>query len=91
MRKALGWVFIGAMLILIVRMVSAQASIAMTNQCSPAVVEWMKDSVKVESFGCVDFRKDSLIIIPHLINGASYGSTLVLKVWVKKRGEIPSP
>lgn len=87
MKKALGWVFIIAMLILIVRMVSAQAMRAMPQQarhsCSPAQVWWHTDSLKVYSVGCVDFRKDSLIIIQSISNdGEPHDARLLLKPMV---------
>ena len=83
MKKALGLVAIVAMLILVVRMVLAQATEAMRNQCSPAMVEWKTDSLSVTSFGCVDFRKDTLIIIPHIVNGEAKGGMLIPKKLIK--------
>lgn len=79
MRKMFVWFIICALLILVVNMVKAQAIHALGNQCHPAIVEWQSDSSSVVSFGCVDFRKDSLIIIPHLIDGFSMGELVVQK------------
>lgn len=83
MRKVLAWVVIVALLIIVVRIVSAQAFVAMQNQCSPTIVEWQKDSLQITSFGCTDFRRDSLIIIPHLVNGEALDKLVVLKHQVR--------
>jgi len=84
MRKALVWFAILALLIVVVRIVKAQAIEALGNHCSPAIVEWKQDSLEVFSVGCVDFRRDSLIIIPHLIGGNAIGAVIVQKPQVRK-------
>ena len=80
------WVII-ALLILVVRAVIAQASEAMQvanqKECYPAMVQWQTDSLKVSSFGCIDSKADTLIIIPHIVNGEPKGAMFIPKKFIK--------
>lgn len=79
-KQAVMWWVIAVLMILVVRTVLAQAFQAVpSNQCSPAMVFWHTDSLSVVSTGCVDFRKDSLIIIPHIVNGIGRDALIVRK------------
>lgn len=83
LHRMLLWWAIATLLLLAVRIVLAQASSAMRNQCSPAMVEWKTDSLSVTSFGCVDFRPDTLVIIPHIVNGEAKDGLLIPKKLIK--------
>ena len=62
-RKALIVWSIIALLLITIRALHAQRIQSAQNECTPAQVEWRQDSLKVESWGCVDFRGDTLLLI----------------------------
>ena len=82
MRKLLAWICIIGLLLIVATLVGRPVrgqAIHAPNSCYPAQVKWKQDSLSVESFGCIDFRGDTLIIIPHLIRGQAYQVVMVLK------------
>lgn len=76
LKKALGWVVIVAMLVLVVRMVSAQAFKALPSQTRtalPAVVFFHKDSVQANYAGWVDIYGDTVVVFMGIRNGKPTG------------------
>jgi hypothetical protein len=87
MKRAFCWFTIIFLLLLTVRLLMAQTFQKVSgNTCYPAEVLWQIDSVKVASYGCVDFNRkvDTLIIVPHIVDGEARNSILVPKEQVKK-------
>ncbi len=79
MRKALAWVVIVALLILVVRMVSAQAfqPIERRDECITIAVRWKPDTTMVESFGCGVVRGDTLVLVHHIVQGKAQAITVI--------------
>ena len=78
------WWAIIALLILVVRIVVAQGFEVPRHQCMPVMVEWVSDSLPVQSFGCADVKGDTLILIPHIVNGDPKNVLGILKKDIKK-------
>lgn len=86
MRKALAWVVIVALLILVVRMVGAQAfqPIERQDECIPVAVGWKADSTSITSFGCAMFRGDTLVLVHHIVNDKGGAYTLIMRQQVRE-------
>ena len=79
-KKALAWVVILALIILAVRLVSAQAirAVPQGRQAVPAMVFWHTDSAKITSVGWLDIIGDSVIIIKHIRNDGEANNMLAI-------------
>lgn len=86
MRKALAWVVIVALLILVVRIVSAQAfqPIERQDECIPVAVGWSPDSTNITSFGCALFRGDTLVLVHHIVNDKGGAYALIMRQQVRE-------
>lgn len=86
MRKALAWVIIAALLIIVVRVVSAQAfqPVQKDPECVPVAVGWSPDSTKIVSFGCAVFRGDTLVLVHHIASNGNTAYTLIMREQVRQ-------
>lgn len=86
MRKVLAWVVIVALLIIVVRVVSAQAfqPIERRDECIPVAVGWTADSTSITSFGCALFKGDTLVLVHHIVNDKGGAYTLIMRQQVRE-------
>ena len=86
MKRLLAWLVVAALLIIVVRVVSAQAfqPVQKEPECVPVAVGWSSDSTRIVSFGCALFKGDTLVLVHHIASDGNVSYTPIMRAQVRQ-------